>query len=154
MIIDVHTHIFPKAVCEKREDYFEGEGPFQLLYDSPKARIIDADALIESMDAHGIDKSVTFGFPWKKTEYFKKHNDYILESVNRYPDRLIGLCCADIYSQGAEMETPWLPQNNSCPIRISNSVSCSFQVSWLSLHPSSRHITQHSLLRSLYSCSP
>jgi uncharacterized protein len=104
MIIDVHTHIFPSDVCNKREDYFNGEGPFQLLYDSPKSRIIDADALIESMDAHEVDKSVTFGFPWKNKEYYRKHNDYILASVNQYPDRLIGLCCVDMYSRGAAEE--------------------------------------------------
>jgi len=104
MIIDVHTHIFPADVCEKREDYFNGEGPFKLLYDSPKSRIIGADALVESMDEHGVDKSVTFGFPWKKADYYKMHNDYILESVNQYPDRLIGLCCVDMYSEGAAAE--------------------------------------------------
>lgn len=104
MIIDVHTHIFPKAICEKREDYFDKEGPFQLLYGSPKSRLIGADALIESMDVHGVDKCVTFGFPWKNKEYYKMHNDYILESVNRYPDRLIGLCCADMYSPGVADE--------------------------------------------------
>ena len=104
MIIDVHTHIFPVDICNNKESYFDGESPFQLLYDSPKSRLIDADALIESMDAHGIDKSVTFGFPWKKAEYYKKNNDYILESVNQYPERLIGLCCVDMYSQGAAAE--------------------------------------------------
>jgi predicted TIM-barrel fold metal-dependent hydrolase len=104
MIIDVHTHIFPKAVRENREDYFDGEGPFQLLYDSPKSRLIDADALIESMDTHGVEKSVTFGFPWKKDDMTKQHNDYVLESIAKYPDRLIGLCCVDMYSKRAASE--------------------------------------------------
>ncbi len=104
MIIDVHTHIFPDDICSHREKYFEGEGPFQLLYDSPKSRLISAEELIQSMDENGVDKSVIFGFPWKKDLYFQKNNDYILESVNKFPDRLIGFCCVDMYSNGAAEE--------------------------------------------------
>ncbi|MBC2717566.1 MAG: amidohydrolase [Desulfobacteraceae bacterium] len=104
MIIDVHTHIFPKDVCEHRENYFKGEEPFQLLYNSPKSRLVTAEDLVRSMDENGVDKSVTFGFPWKKDEYFKKNNDYILESVNKFSDRLIGFCCVDMYSKGAAKE--------------------------------------------------
>ena len=104
MIIDVHTHIFSEDVCKHRESYFKGEEPFQLLYDSPKSRLVMAEDLIRSMDENGVDKSVTFGFPWKKEDYFKKNNDYILASVNKFPDRLIGLCCVDMYRPGAAKE--------------------------------------------------
>ena len=104
MIIDVHTHIFQEDVCTHRENYFKGEGPFQLLYDSPKSRLVTSEDLVRSMDENGVDKSVTFGFPWKKDKYYQKNNDYILESVNKFPDRLIGLCCVDMYSKGAAKE--------------------------------------------------
>jgi len=104
MIIDVHTHIFPKDVCEHRENYFDGEAPFLLLYDSPKSRLITAEDLVFSMDEGGVDKSVTFGFPWKKEVYFQKNNDAVIESVNRFPERLIGLCCVDMFSPAAPKE--------------------------------------------------
>jgi predicted TIM-barrel fold metal-dependent hydrolase len=104
MIIDVHTHIFPKNICDNREDYFEGEAPFKLLYDSPKSPLITADDLIEAMDEQGVDKSVTFGFPWKKAVYYQKNNDDVIASVNRFPDRLIGLCCVDMYHPEAAKE--------------------------------------------------
>ncbi|MDA3896159.1 MAG: amidohydrolase family protein [Desulfobacteraceae bacterium] len=104
MIIDVHTHIFPKDICARRENYFDGEAPFQLLYDSPKSRLITAEDLVRSMDENGVDKSVTFGFPWKKDSFYQKNNDEIIESVNKFPDRLIGLCCVDMYSPGASKE--------------------------------------------------
>jgi len=104
MIIDVHTHIFPKAVCDFREDYFDGEDAFRLLYDSPKSRLIGADSLIESMNLHGVDRSVAFGFPWKNPEFYKKNNDYVIASVQKYPGRLIGLCCVDVFSEGAVAE--------------------------------------------------
>jgi uncharacterized protein len=104
MIIDVHTHIFPKAVCDRREDYLDGEDAFRLLYDSPKSRLIGAELLIASMDIHGVDRSVTFGFPWKNPEFYKINNDYVVASVQKYPDRLIGFCCLDVYSRGAVAE--------------------------------------------------
>lgn len=104
MIIDVHTHIFPEAVCDFRKDYFGGEDAFRLLYDSPKSRLIGAESLIESMNIHGVDRSVAFGFPWKNPEFYKKNNDYVIASVQKHPGRLIGLCCVDVFSEGAVAE--------------------------------------------------
>jgi uncharacterized protein len=104
MIIDVHTHIFPKQVREERQDYFTGESAFKLLYDSPKARLVGAKDLVASMDEQGVDRSVIFGFPWKNLQTSKLQNDYIMASVTQYPDRLIGLCCLDPASIGADNE--------------------------------------------------
>ena len=57
------------------------------------------------MTEEGVDKSVVFGFPWKNMEIAKFHNDYIMESVTKFPDRLIGFCCLDPLQNGAAMET-------------------------------------------------
>lgn len=95
MIIDAHTHIFPDTIRNQRERFFDNEPAFELLYASPTSKMVGADELVAAMDAHGVDKAVTFGFPWCTADIFKRHNDYILESVQRYPDRLIGLCCMD-----------------------------------------------------------
>lgn len=104
MIIDAHTHIFPQSVCGNREAYFDGEPAFRLLYDSPKSRLIGPDRLIRSMDENGVDKSVTFGFPWTTPHFYKENNDTVIEAVGRYPDRLLGLCCVDVFSPGAVEE--------------------------------------------------
>ncbi|MCU0598752.1 MAG: amidohydrolase [Desulfobacterales bacterium] len=101
MIIDSHTHIFPKSISENRSHYFGGEPAFRLLYESPKSKTADAETLIESMDLNGVDVSVVFGFPWKNPDTCRKHNDYILKTVAEYPKRIIGLCCADMYEKGA-----------------------------------------------------
>jgi uncharacterized protein len=95
MLIDFHTHIFPAAIRERRERYFANEPAFELLYASPKANLVGAEQLIAHMDEQGVDKAVTFGFPWCSTETARYHNDYILDAVARYPDRLIGFCCVD-----------------------------------------------------------
>ncbi len=104
MVIDIHTHIFPKDISEHRETYFQGEPEFRLLYDSPKSRLVGADELISSMDAQGIDQSVIFGFPWNRFETARFQNDYILEMVQAHPDRLIGFCCLNPMHPSAAKE--------------------------------------------------
>lgn len=65
--------------------------------------MVSTEALLKNMDEEGIDKSVVFGFPWTNPEYFRVHNDYIIESVRRHPDRIIGFCCfSPLSPQGLE----------------------------------------------------
>lgn len=104
MIIDFHTHIFPSFFRKKRGLYFKEEPGFDLLYRSPKSKMADRKDLIDNMDQEGIDCSVVFGFPWRKVDYYRRHNDYIIESVQQYPDRLIGFCCFDPMSREASNE--------------------------------------------------
>jgi predicted TIM-barrel fold metal-dependent hydrolase len=104
MIIDFHTHIFPKAIRENRETYFPSEPAFKLLYDSPKSKLVGAKEIIAAMDAQGVDRSVVFGFPWKDSATFKLQNDYVMEVVSRYPERLVGLCCFDPFNKAAVSE--------------------------------------------------
>lgn len=104
MVIDFHTHIFPKGIRENREAYFASEPAFKLLYSLPGSKLVGAQEIVAAMDRQGVDKSVIFGFPWKKSQTFIKHNDYILEAVARYPQRLIGLCCLDPFSRDAVTE--------------------------------------------------
>jgi len=104
MLIDFHTHIFPDFIRDDRTRYFADEPAFTLLYESSKSKMVGADQLIAEMDAQGVDKAVTFGFPWRTAETFRRHNDYILESVARYPDRLIGFCCMDALEPTAPAE--------------------------------------------------
>jgi predicted TIM-barrel fold metal-dependent hydrolase len=93
MIIDSHTHIFPSFLQQKREDLLDQDPAFRDLYSSPKSRLADRESLLSTMDEEGVEKAIVFGFPWERSEHFKRHNDYIIESVERHPDRLIGFCC-------------------------------------------------------------
>lgn len=105
MIVDFHTHIFPKKVRENRETYFLSESAFKLLYSSQKAKLAGPKELIKAMDEQGVDRSVIFGFPWKTTDTFKRHNDYIMDAAQKYHGRLIGLCCFDPFNSAAVSET-------------------------------------------------
>ena len=46
-----------------------------------------------------MEKYFFFGFPCKNSYIFTKKNDYILDAVERYPDRLVGLCCLDPFNK-------------------------------------------------------
>ena len=104
MIIDIHTHIFPDDVRADRYAFFASEPTFTLLYKSPKSPMASSDQLIASMDANGVDKAVVFGFPWQSAELCQHHNDYVLSSVDRFPDRLVGFCCVDPFDGDALFE--------------------------------------------------
>ncbi|HUV57072.1 MAG TPA: amidohydrolase, partial [Dehalococcoidales bacterium] len=90
MIIDFHTHVFPPQIKKKRNKYIDSDPCFAILYSNPKARLATADELIASMDEVGVDISVIVNIGWITHELCVETNDYILESVARYPNRLIG----------------------------------------------------------------
>jgi len=92
VIIDFHTHIFPPWLKERRDEYVKSDLCFSLLYSQPKARITTAEELLASMDEAGIDLSVVLNAGWVSHELCVKTNDYILDSVSRYPTRLVGFC--------------------------------------------------------------
>ncbi len=89
MIIDCHTHIFPDEVRKHREAFCQRDRGFASIYQDLRAKVIGADDLICSMDEAGISQSVICGFPWHDRALCSFHNEYLLESASRYPDRLI-----------------------------------------------------------------
>jgi predicted TIM-barrel fold metal-dependent hydrolase len=92
VIIDFHTHIFPPWLRERRDEYIKRDACFSLLYSQPKARLATAEELLAAMDEAGIDLSVVLNIGWVSHELCVKTNDYILDSVSRYPTRLVGFC--------------------------------------------------------------
>ena len=92
MIIDFHTHVFPPRMKRNRSRYIENDPCFAILYSSPKAKMATADELIDSMDKDGVDVSVILNGGWATHELCVETNDYILESIARYSNRLVGFC--------------------------------------------------------------
>ncbi len=92
VIIDFHTHIFPPWLRERRDEYAKSDPCFASLYSQPEAKIATVEELIASMDEAGIDLSVALNAGWVSHELCVKTNDYILDSISRYPTRLIGFC--------------------------------------------------------------
>jgi len=92
VIIDFHTHVFPPDVKKNRNKYIERDPCFAILYSDPKAKIATADELIASMDEAGVDISVILNIGWTTHELCVETNDYIIDAVSRYPQRLVGFC--------------------------------------------------------------
>lgn len=90
MIIDFHTHVFSPQIKENRSKYIDTDPCFAMLYSSKGVKLATADELIASMDECGVDISVITNIGWSTHEVCVETNDYILESIARYPNRLVG----------------------------------------------------------------
>lgn len=90
MIVDFHTHIYPEWLRVERVKYLESDSTFGELFSNPKAKMATAEELVEEMDAEGVDRSVVMGVGWTDHGLAREVNDYIIESVKKYPGRLIG----------------------------------------------------------------
>lgn len=104
MIIDIHTHIFPPEVISRRQDFFPEDPAFKWLYDSPKARLVGPEELLQTLDEEGIDRAVVFGFPWRLRRLCQRHNDLVLEAQSRYPRKLIAFACVNALEGWAAAE--------------------------------------------------
>ena len=101
MIIDFHTHVFPPQIKKNRSKYIDIDPCFAILYSNKDAKLATADELVASMDKDGVDISVIVNYGWTTHELCVETNDYILESIARYPQRLVGFCAVQPQSYEA-----------------------------------------------------
>jgi hypothetical protein len=104
MIIDFHTHVFPPQIKKNRKRYVDSDPCFASLYSDPKSKLVTVDELIASMDRAGVDRSVILNISWTTNELCLETNDYILESISRHPQRLIGFCSVQLQSPEAALK--------------------------------------------------
>jgi uncharacterized protein len=91
VIVDFHTHITSPQIMARRDECLARDTWFRELYADPKARLCSAGELVAEMDRSAVDRAVVCGFGWRDMDFCRQENDYVVESVARYPDRLIGL---------------------------------------------------------------
>lgn len=89
MIIDAHTHIFPPRMIERRGRLVLADQGFAELYGEAKARMVSAEALLESMDRAGVDASVICGFWWRSPDHAEEHAAYLLDAAAASGGRLV-----------------------------------------------------------------
>jgi predicted TIM-barrel fold metal-dependent hydrolase len=104
MIIDFHTHILPPGVKSRRSEYIARDAAFAGLFSGDKVKITTADDLIDNMDRDGVDISVAVNYSWTTPQFCHETNDYILESIARYPKRLVGFCAASSLIDDASLK--------------------------------------------------
>jgi hypothetical protein len=90
VIIDFHAHITAPDIIARREEYCVRDAWFRDLYADPRARLSSVEGLIASMNRASVDQAVVFGFGWSDMDLCRRDNDYVMQAVERFPDRLVG----------------------------------------------------------------
>lgn len=100
MMIDIHAHVCDRLaaitngqpLCSLSYGKAKlGNKPIQFFPPSFERSNSPAEMLIAHMDHAGVDKALLMANP-----YYGYHNDYISESVKKYPDRLKGVAFVDM----------------------------------------------------------
>ena len=100
MIIDIHAHVCDTLAAvtncqplrsEKWGVARNGNKHIQFFPPSFENSNSPVEMLIAHMDLYGVDKALLMANP-----YYGYHNEYFIESVRKYPDRLKGVALVDL----------------------------------------------------------
>ncbi len=103
-LIDVHVHITSPEIIKNAGKIGEREHYFDMLSKSPVNKFATAEEIVEEMGASGVSKSVVFGFSFSDMGLCKEANDYTIEAIKKYGDKLIGYMCISPAKKGLEAE--------------------------------------------------
>lgn len=92
MIVDAHCHILPPSFAHRHAELSARDGTFATLFPEADPRLATADDLIKAMGSAGVDMAVAMGMGWTDPAVAREANNYLISSVNRYADTLIGFC--------------------------------------------------------------
>ena len=108
MIVDAHSHIFPQVQGSTGRGLTRGLGygriavgeeETQLLPPYNATTVFTPEMLLANMDWAGVTKAVLLQGP-----FYGECNSYVLEALNRYPDRLVGAAYFDPWGSGNRHE--------------------------------------------------
>jgi len=74
----------------QRERYLTIDATFGQLFSDPRTKLSTAEELLNVMDRDGVSHAVVMGMGWTDTGLAREVNDYIIDAVRRWPDRLSG----------------------------------------------------------------
>jgi len=90
MKVDSHVHITPPDIIANWPKYTKNEPYFSLLSNAKHNVYASAKDVINVMEADKFDRAVVFGFAFRDMGLCRYVNDYVIESIRKYPDKLIG----------------------------------------------------------------
>ncbi|MCL2179820.1 MAG: amidohydrolase, partial [Treponema sp.] len=90
MKFDIHVHITPPDICANPEKYSEKEPYFSMLSRSKVNKFSCAQDVIAAMEKNDIDRAAVFGFGFRDIGLCRYVNDYVIESVKQFPQKLSG----------------------------------------------------------------
>jgi predicted TIM-barrel fold metal-dependent hydrolase len=99
--IDFHVHLTPPDIAANWQKYAETEPHFALLAKNQRNHFADAEETVRALDETGFDHAVVFGFAFRDAGLCRYVNDYVTDSVRRYPRRFTGFM---VLAGGAEAE--------------------------------------------------
>jgi len=103
MKIDFHVHVTPPDIISNWKKYAKKETYFSMLCQNKYHKFTEAENVVISMENEDIDKSVIFGWAFSDIGLCRYVNDYVIEKVKKFPDKLIGFAVVPP-CKGAEAE--------------------------------------------------
>jgi len=94
MKIDCHVHVTPPDIIESWEKIAEKEPYFSLISNSKVNKFAAAEDIVAVLEKDNFDKAVVFGFGFRDIGLCRYVNDYVIEKVKEYPEKLIGFAVA------------------------------------------------------------
>lgn len=104
MKVDFHVHITPSDIIKNWERISQKEDYFKLLSESPVNKFATAEDVVDELERSNVDKAVVFGFAFKDMGLCRYVNDYVAESIKKYPEKLIGYISVMPKSKDLEKE--------------------------------------------------
>ena len=102
--IDFHVHLTPPEISGNWQKFAEKEPYFALLSQSPHNRFASAENVVAMLTESGFDQAVVFGFAFNDPGLCRMVNDYVIDSVKQFPDKLIGFISVSPNDIGMEQE--------------------------------------------------
>ena len=103
-MIDFHVHVYPPEIIENAEEISKSEPYFNALTHNKVHKWATVDDLLSAMKDNSVERSVIFGFAFQDLGLCRLCNDYVIEAVRNYPERLSGLCVVPPLARGSEAE--------------------------------------------------
>jgi predicted TIM-barrel fold metal-dependent hydrolase len=104
MKIDFHVHVTPPEIINNPQKYAKKEKYFSLLSKNPHNKYACAEDIIAFLGESQFDHAVVFGFAFKDQGLCRLVNDYVIEKVKLYPEKLTGFISVSPNAKGAEKE--------------------------------------------------
>lgn len=104
MKIDFHIHVTPDDLIRDYKSIYDKEPYWALLAESPINKFASGEQVIADLDNNGFNLGVVTGFSFRDLGLCRYVNDYTIELVKRYPDRIIGMMAISPREKGFEAE--------------------------------------------------
>ncbi|GHV84042.1 4-hydroxyphenyl-beta-ketoacyl-CoA hydrolase [Spirochaetia bacterium] len=102
--IDIHVHVTPPEIINNLEKYTAREPYLALISSSPKNKFAAAEEVVLELESAGFDRAVVFGFSFKDGGLCRFVNDYVIEKVKEFPQKLTGFIAMPPGVKEAEKE--------------------------------------------------